>query len=152
MIEDAGKDATTGDEDGIISPDGDVRQTDGIPNFRPGEEEFSAYFERVELYFGANGVAEHKKVPIFLNSIGGTTYGLLRSLTAPDKPQNKSLDDLASKLKAHFETKYLVITELFHFLKRNQNGGESVSEYLAELHRMAARCSFGMQLPRGGAA
>ena len=96
----------------------------------------------------ANGVAEDKKVPIFLNSIGGTTYGL-RSLTAPDKPKDKSLDYLAAKLKAHFEPKHLVITERFHFHKRNQNGGEFVSEYLVELSRMAARCSFGYYLELG---
>ena len=77
-----------------------------LTEFRPGEEEFSAYFECVELYFAANGVAEDKKVPIFLKSIGGTAYGLLRSLTALDKPKDKSLDDLEAKLKAHFEPKH----------------------------------------------
>ena len=71
---------------------------------------------------------------------------MLRSLTALDKRKDKSLDDLEAKLKAHFESKHLVITERFHFHKRNQNGGESMSEYLAELRRMAARCSFGNYL------
>ena len=117
-----------------------------LEEFRPGEEEFSAYFEHVELYFAANGVTEDKKVPIFLKSIWSTTYGLLHSLTAPDKPKDKSLDDLTAKLKAHFEPKHLVITERFHFHKQNQNGSESVSEYLAELRRMAVRCSFGNYL------
>ena len=100
----------------------------------------------MELFFTANGVEEAKQVPIFLNCIGGTTYGLQRSLVAPAMPKDKSMRDLAAILKAHFEPKHLVIAERFHFHKRNQNSGESVAEYVAELRRMAARCSFGNYL------
>ena len=37
---------------------------------------------------------------------------------------------------------HIVIAKRFTFHKRNQNPEESVAEYLGELHRLAARCSF----------
>ena len=117
-----------------------------LAEFRPEEEEFSAYCERVELFFAVNDVPGEKQVPLFLNCIGATTYSLLRNLVAPDNPKDKTLATLMSKLKAHFEPKHLVIAERFHFHKRSQNSDESVAEYLAELRRMATRCDFGAYL------
>ena len=117
-----------------------------LAEFKPGTEEFSAYLERVDLFFLSNDVAAEKKVPIFLNCIGSTTYSLLRGLVAPEKPADLSLADLTTKLKAHFEPKHIVIAECFQFHKRGQNYGESVAEYLAELRRLAARCAFGNYL------
>ena len=117
-----------------------------LAEFKPGTEEFSAYLERVDLFFLSNDVAAEKKVPIFLNCIGSTTYSLLRGLVAPEKPADLSLADLTAKLKAHFEPKHIVIAERFQFYKRGQNHGESVAEYLAELRRLAARCAFGNYL------
>ena len=37
-----------------------------IQEFHPDEESVSAYVERVELFFAANGIEDNKKVPIFL--------------------------------------------------------------------------------------
>ena len=114
-----------------------------LTEFRRETEEFSAYLERVELYFAANEIAEEKQVPIFLNVVGGATYGLLRSLVAPDSPKNKSLEELIALLKDHFEPKPNTIAERFRFHRRNQHQGESVVEYVAELRRLAVRCAFG---------
>ena len=102
-----------------------------LEEFKPDAEEFSAYLERVDLFFQSNNVPAEKKVPIFLNCIGSTTYSLLRGLVAPEKPSEMSFSDLAAVLKAHFEPKHIVIAERFQFHKRNQNQGESVAEYLA---------------------
>ena len=113
---------------------------------KPGTEEFSAYLERVDLFFLSNNVTAEKKVPIFLNCIGSTMYSLLRGLVAPEKRADLSLADLTAKLKAHFEPKHIVIAERFQFHKCGQNHGESVAEYLAELRRLAARWAFGNYL------
>lgn len=48
-----------------------------------------AYVERFEHFAEANDVPAMKKVAVFLSVIGSTTYGLLRSLLAPDKPGSK---------------------------------------------------------------
>lgn len=42
----------------------------------------------------------------------------------------------------HFELKPSIIAERFQFHKRTQNAGESIASYIAELRRLAARCSF----------
>ena len=50
--------------------------------------------------------------------------------------------DVVAALKGHFQPKRNVVTERFQFYRRNQNHGESVAEFVAELHRLAAHCSF----------
>ena len=65
-----------------------------IEAFNPDNELISAYLERVELFFIANGVAEGKQVATLLSVIGGKTYALLSDLLAPAKPADKSLKEL----------------------------------------------------------
>ena len=113
-----------------------------LHEFRPDAEEFSAYMERVHIFFAAHGVPDEKKVPVFLNGIGGTAYGILRSLVAPDSPMSKSLEVLTEKLRDHYEPRPIIIAERFHFHKRDQHSGESITEFVAELRRLAARCKF----------
>ena len=113
-----------------------------LKEFRPEVEEVTTYLERVNLFFVVNETPEEKQVPIFLNIVGATTYGLLCSLLAPDEPKDKSMKDIAAALKGHFEPKRNVVAERFHFHRRNQNPEESVTEYVAELRCVAARCSF----------
>ena len=45
-------------------------------------------------------------------------------------------------LKAHFQPKPLLIAERFRFYQRSQAVGESVTDYLAELRRLAITCDF----------
>ena len=86
-----------------------------IDVFQPEVEEFSAYLERIELYFVANGIADDKQVPVFLSLLGAKTYSLLRTLVAPSAPREKPFKDLAKLLKNHFEPKPLVIAERYTF-------------------------------------
>lgn len=113
-----------------------------LQEFRPETEDIETYLERVDLYFLANATPDDKQVPIFLNIIGAATYGLLRSLLAPDNPKGKSLADLKKVLEDHFQPKRNVVAERFYFHRRNQKPGETVIEYVAELRRLASRCSF----------
>jgi len=113
-----------------------------IDVFQPEAEEFSAYLERVELYFEANGIKQDKQVPVFLSVLGAKTYSLLRTLVAPESPRSKEFKTLAELLKDHFQPKPLVIAERFTFHRRNQQREESVMQYLAELRRLATHCEF----------
>ena len=54
-----------------------------IQEFRAENDSITAYFERVEMYFTANDIADDKQVPVLLSSIGAKIYELLRSLVAP---------------------------------------------------------------------
>ena len=49
-----------------------TRTLGSLHEFRPDSEELSTYMERVEIYFASNDVPEDKKVPVFLNAIGGS--------------------------------------------------------------------------------
>ena len=78
-----------------------------ITAYRAEEESITANLERVELYFQANDVEEAKQVPILLNSIGAKTYELLRSLTTPKAPKEKSLKELKTALTSHSSQRQL---------------------------------------------
>ena len=98
-------------------------------------ESFASYKERFELFIQANSVAADKKVSVFLSVIGLEAYTLLRNLCSPQKPQEKSYDALVKLIKDHFEPEPLVIAQRFHFNRRNQREGETLSEYVAELRQ-----------------
>ena len=85
-----------------------------LNQFDSEQETFSAYLERVDIFFQANNIAEDKQVGIFLSLIGARTYGLLRDLVAPAKPKDKSLAELTKTLRTHFEPRPLIIAERFH--------------------------------------
>ena len=63
-----------------------------LQEFQPDLDAVTSYLERVSLYFDANGIAEDKRVPILLSSIGESTYSLLNDLLAPDKLGSKPFD------------------------------------------------------------
>ena len=53
-----------------------------------------------------------------------------------------SFKELTKTLQAHYEPKTSIIAERFHFHKRSQHTGECITDFVAELHRLAARCKF----------
>ena len=69
---------------------------------------------------------------------------VLRNLVAPSKPQDKSMLELTTVLKKHFEPKPIVIAERFYFHRRNLAVGESIAEYVAELRRLAMNTNSGI--------
>ena len=117
-----------------------------LVEFNPQTDSIKAYFERASLFFTANGVGDDKKVPILLSSIGTPTYSLLSNLFAPNSPRGKSIAEIQKKLSDHFEPARSVITERFHFHKREQAMGETISEYDAALRKLAVHCDFGDKL------
>ena len=117
-----------------------------LDEFKQDAEPFQDYLERVNIFFAANVIVEDKKVPVFLSTIGGTTYGLLCNLVAPDTSMAKGLKELTDKLSEHFEPKPIIIAKRFHFHKRNQLQTQSTAEFIMELRRLAARCKFGAYL------
>ena len=114
-----------------------------LQEFQPDSETITAYLEHTKVYFTANDIAAGKRVAVLLSVIGAKTYTLLHSLTSPALPQDKSLDELATILKSHFEPKPLLIAERFHFHRRDQAAGETIAEYVAELRRLSTHCDFG---------
>ncbi|KAL7887807.1 hypothetical protein AOLI_G00055280 [Acnodon oligacanthus] len=64
-----------------------------IDAFDENVEQWATYVDRFEHFVKASDIEEDKKVAVFLSVMGAATYGLLRSLIAPDKPGEKSYED-----------------------------------------------------------
>ena len=57
------------------------------------------YVERMDHYFAANGIDDaYKKKSTFLSVISPTTYTFERNLVPPEKPGDKSYDELIAAL------------------------------------------------------
>ena len=117
-----------------------------IEPFSPESIDWTSYYDRVEQYFDANAIDDDKKVATLLTLLGPQTYKLLADLLSPAKPKSKPLADLEKVLSDHFAPKPLEIAERYRFHKRDQQPGESVSSYVAELRRLARQCNFGDNL------
>lgn len=117
-----------------------------IDAYDESSEQWSTYVERFEHFIEANDVPAGKKAAVFLSVIGATTYGLLRSLLAPEKPSSKTYKDLVDTLDGHFSPKPIVIAERFRFHKRNQEEGETIAQYVAVLKKLSEHCDFGAHL------
>ena len=68
----------------------------------PSHETWATYVERLEFYFIANGIDDPvKKRAVLLTVSGPATYKLIRNLSAPKKPSEKSYDELVALVKSH---------------------------------------------------
>ena len=114
-----------------------------ITEFKPENEKIEVYLKRLQLFFQANGIEEDNQVSVLLTVIGSTNYTLLNNMVSPGKPMDKSFTQLAEVLCGHFDPKPLVIAERFHFHRREQAPGKSISNYVTELRRLATHCNFG---------
>jgi len=61
---------------------------------RPTTDQWLSYKERLEQLIAANDVVNEQHVPVLLSVIGGRTYELLRTLTAPQRPEEKTFAQL----------------------------------------------------------
>ena len=64
---------------------------------------------------------------------------LLCSLCAPKKSEKLSFEQLKAKLDSQYDTKKIVLAERYNY---KQHEGQSLTEYVAELRRLAATCEW----------
>ncbi|KAL5496662.1 hypothetical protein EMCRGX_G012995 [Ephydatia muelleri] len=93
-------------------------------------------------YLVANDVVSDKRVAVFLSVLGSRHYSLLRGVFAPRKPAECTYSELCDALRRHYEPKKLIIVERFAFYSRSQGESESVTEFEAELRKLALYCGF----------
>lgn len=67
---------------------------DKIEAYKPENERFSTYVERLKLYFEANSVVPAKQKAVFLTVIGTKNYTLLSDYYAPDQPKDQTLENV----------------------------------------------------------
>ncbi|KAK0139329.1 hypothetical protein N1851_024035 [Merluccius polli] len=105
------------------------------------------YVEVLGHFFVANGIAdEGKKRAILLSSVGSRTYSLMRNLLSPNKPGEKSYEDLTALLQSHYNPKPSEIVQRFKFNSRVRATTETVTEYVAVLRELAQHCNYGDKL------
>ena len=107
------------------------------------QEDWSEYIERLEFYFEANGVSDgEKQRAILLSVCGSKTYKLIRNLTTPQKPSDKTFAELVDLVQGHQHPKPSAIVQRFKFNTRFRKPGESIASYVAELRSLSEHCDF----------
>lgn len=88
--------------------------------------------------------AERQKA-ILISVVGSSTYSLMHNLLSPDKPKDKSLQELVLLMKNH-DPKPSKIVQRYKFDSHNHKPNETVMEYVAELCCLAQDCNYGNTL------
>ena len=74
-----------------------------------------------------------------LTVCGKTTYALMKDLVTPEKPKDKTFDELIDIVAN-------VPVSRYKFSTHGRKEGQSVSEFVADLRRLAEHCEFGATL------
>ena len=115
-----------------------------VGEFAPGKETWLSYAERLEQYFLANDVqAQEKKRAILLSVCGASTYQLIRNLVSPQKPSEKTFDELVKLVQEHHQPPPSVTVQQFAFHSRTRKEGESIANFVAHLRELSEHCQFG---------
>ena len=101
------------------------------------------YCEQVTFFLEANDINdENKKRATLLAVCGMKTLSILKSLVYPSKPSDTPFKDIVEILSQHFSPKASEIYCRFKFQKRIQRSGESLTDYITDLRRLAEECNF----------
>lgn len=117
-----------------------------LKEFQEGEN-WTEFTERLEQYFLANDIEDNgKKRAILLTVCGSGTYSLMKNLLAPAKPTDKSFSELVTLVKNHHQPKASIIVSRFKFHTSTREPEQLISDYLAQLRKLAEPCEFGNSL------
>lgn len=104
---------------------------------------WKTYIQKLSFYFNANEIKEDaQKKNVFLTVCGDATFSIADSLVKPATLEATTFANLKAKLDNHFSPAPNHIVERFKFNKRDQNQGESIADYVAELRRLSDYCQF----------
>ena len=123
-----------------------------LREFDPLKESIEDFRERFDFYCLANNIrsegegAAQRKQALFLTLLGQAAFAKLKTLVSPTPVNDLSLDQIMEHLISHYRPQTIEIAERFKFFKRNQLGGESTTEFMTELRRLAKTCNFGNYL------
>ena len=112
--------------------------------FDSAEDNWEEYAERLVQFFMANDIQDEvKKRAIFLSNVGPRTYGIVRSLLAPSRPDEVSYDTIITTLGEHFHPRPSVTVARCRFLTCSRMPNEPVPGYIARLRQLSRDCNFG---------
>ncbi|XP_044741879.1 uncharacterized protein K02A2.6-like [Chrysoperla carnea] len=116
-----------------------------IESFDPEEEDFSSYKERLENFINLRGVNENDdktKRNLLLGCLKRVQFQQLAAITAPERPGDKSYDELVKLLTQRFDKITSVHTERHKFLSRIQGKTETIANYVSGLKELAQKCNW----------
>ena len=114
-----------------------------IDEFDDISEDWIQYTERLNHYFIANNIESmEKQRAILLSACGKKTYKLMRNLSAPQKPGEKTYDDIVKLVTDHQHPKPSSIVQRCKFNSRLRLPNESVSQFVAELRQISEHCDY----------
>lgn len=117
-----------------------------LETYNGDDDSWVEYIERMEHYFDANGITGSKKKSVLLTVVGAKTYKLIKTLLAPNKPGDKSFEEIVCLVKQHECPKPSAIVQRFKFNSRKQQAGESVADFVADLRLIAEHCNYDSKL------
>jgi len=123
----------------VLGNIGHVAEFDGL-------EDWWLYEERLEQYFLANGIEKQRKVPVLLSVIGPRSYKIVKELSNPILPKDRSFSDICDLLRGHFTPTVPIFRKRIDFYELKQKDGESVSAWFAVTKSAAIDCNFGARL------
>lgn len=110
-------------------------------------QSWEEYIEIIQHFFAANGINDaNKQKSVLISAVGAETYSLMRNLVSPDKPGDRSFDELVKLMKDHYNPRPSEIVQRFRFNSRVRQPDESVSEFVAQLRKLAQDCNYGVSL------
>jgi Zinc knuckle len=116
---------------------------DSMENFVIGED-FAEYLDRFNNYIELNRVADDiYKIRLLTNLMGPAASSKVSKACKPRTPTEYTYELLVKKCKTIFCGEKWSIAEHFKFNNRNQEDGESASDFSIELQALAENCSFG---------
>ena len=115
--------------------------------FNSGVEDWVSYSERLEQYFAANGIgtevadqATHRA--ILLSCCGPPTYHLIRNLVAPEKPTDKTFEQLVELMRDHQQPAPSFIVQRYYFHTRVQKEGQTYRQFCCPVEETVGILSF----------
>ncbi|XP_040076225.3 uncharacterized protein LOC115318079 [Ixodes scapularis] len=126
----------------IMSTPHPQQRLGGMPEFNPRSDNIRSYFERHGNSVDINEVPAAKKLKLFLNVVGGQAYEELKKILVPQKPTDKTFEEVRELPEDHFSPEYSVIAERCKFNRGMQQEGESVKDFMTELKHLARNCEI----------
>ena len=91
-------------------------------------------------------VESNIKKGMLLHYMGADSYNLLCDHISPEEPEDKTYEQIVKCLDELFNPKPHEMMELWKFRQRLQSEGETITEFITALQRVAANCDFGQYL------
>jgi hypothetical protein len=121
--------------------------TSSIGPYNSEKELWENYEVRLAAWLAVNGIENAaKKSAALIAEIGPEAFAILKDLSFPAAVTTKTYDELLGLLRAHFKNTRTPMAGRLNLHNRKQFPSESISDYIAALKKLAAKCEYGAEL------